>query len=76
MFGVEAGVIAALDLADPVVDVDVRTDFATISGSLSWTIPSVRLFLQVYARAFGTTWPLTLLDLYVPARNGSAPISM
>lgn len=75
-FGVTAGVRADLDFADPVITVDVRTDFTTINGSLAWSIESIHLFLQAFASGFGAEWVVTVLDRDFNGTRGSLPFGL
>lgn len=76
VLGFAVGVDGLVDLADPKGDIEVHTTFVTVGGSVGWSVDSIHLFLQVFARAFGLEWRTTILNNDFAGTKGSIPFEI
>lgn len=71
LFGLTAGVSAHVDLADPVVTLEVHTNFVLQGGSISWVVDRVFVTISGFVRGFGVDLRQTFRDLEFAGSRGS-----
>ncbi|MFO1054693.1 MAG: hypothetical protein U1F36_20920 [Planctomycetota bacterium] len=69
--GVTVGVDSVLDFADPTCSLDLSTDFRSAVAVASWAVGTIRMNLDVFARALGLEWRLPIVHFDIPGFSGS-----